>query len=169
MNFNGLCLADTPNVVDIGKERDFTEASGVKHADRITTVDFQSAYPGGNNVAATFDRTLAYARGAAQAQEMLLHGGDIFPRPVISPLGTFPEGGRNWESFGPDPYLNGELVGPTIEGIQNQGIVATAKHYIMNEQEHFRYTMESDENGFNITESISANVDDRTMHELYLW
>ena len=100
---------------------------------------------------------------------MLLHGGDIFARPVIGPLGTFPEGGRNWESFGPDPYLSGEFAAAHVKGIQDQGIIATAKHYIANEQEHFRFVTEALQNGFDITESISANVDDRTMHEVYLW
>lgn len=135
----------------------------------LKAVDFQSAFPGGHNTAATFDRKLAYARGAAMGREMLLHGGDIFLRPVVAPLGTFTEGGRNWEGFGPDPYLGGELVAPTIEGIQKQGIVATAKHYLAYEQEHFRLVSEAAVNGFDIAESISSNVDDRTMHELYLW
>lgn len=101
--------------------------------------------------------------------EMLLHGGDIFLRPVVGPLGTFTEGGRNWEGFSPDPYLSGELVAPTITGIQGQGIVATMKHYLAYEQEHFRLVSEATANGFNISESLSSNVDDRTMHELYLW
>lgn len=132
-------------------------------------VDFQSAFPGGHNAAATFDRKLNYARGAAMGREMLLHGGEVFLRPVVAPLGTFPEGGRNWEGFGPDPYLSGELVAPTIEGIQDQGIVATAKHYLAYEQEHFRLVSEAALNGFDIAESLSSNVNDRAMHELYLW
>lgn len=103
------------------------------------------------------------------AKEMLLHGGDVFLRPVVGPLGTFTEGGRNWEGFSPDPYLSGELVAPTITGIQDQGIVATMKHYLAYEQEHFRLVSEAEVNGFDIAESLSSNVDDRTMHELYLW
>lgn len=43
------------------------------------------------------------------------------------------------------------------------------KHYIGNEQEHFRQAPEAAGYGFNITESISANMDDTTLHELYLW
>ena len=120
-------------------------------------------------MAATFDRNLAYARGAAMGKEMLLHGGDVFLRPVVGPLGTFTEGGRNWEGFSPDPYLSGELVAPTVTGIQYQGIVATMKHYLAYEQEHFRLVSEAEVNGFDIAESLSSNVDDRTMHELYLW
>jgi hypothetical protein len=44
----------------------------------------------------------------------------------------------------------------TIQGIQDSGVIACAKHYVMNEQEHYR-------------DYIHANVDDKTMHELYLW
>jgi beta-glucosidase len=44
----------------------------------------------------------------------------------------------------------------TIQGIQSRGVIACAKHYILNEQEHYR-------------NSISVKIDDRTLHELYLW
>lgn len=47
--------------------------------------------------------------------------------------------------------------------------MATAKHYIANEQEHFRQYPEAAGFGFNITDDLSSNIDDRTMHELYLW
>lgn len=50
-----------------------------------------------------------------------------------------------------------------------KGVVATAKHLVGNEQEHFRQVGESANYGFNITESMSSNIDDRTIHELYLW
>ena len=76
--------------------------------------------------------------------------------PVGGPLGKNPEGGRNWESFGPDPYLSGIAMGLTIEGMQSSGVQATAKHFILNEQELNR-------------NSMSSNIDDRTIHELYLW
>lgn len=61
------------------------------------------------------------------------------------------------------------MFGQTIQGIQSSGVMATAKHYILNEQEHFRQTGESAGFGFNITDALSSNVDDKTMHELYLW
>lgn len=47
--------------------------------------------------------------------------------------------------------------------------MATGKHYIGNEQEHFRQAPEASSFGFNITDSLSTNIDDKTMHELYLW
>ena len=61
------------------------------------------------------------------------------------------------------------MIAPTIQGIQDQGVIACTKHFIGNEQERFRQAPEAQGYGFNITESISANIDDKTMHELYLW
>jgi beta-glucosidase len=64
--------------------------------------------------------------------------------------------GRGWEGFGPDPYLNGEGAYETIMGVQSVGVQACAKHLIANNQEHWKY-------------GLSANVDDRTMHEMYFY
>ena len=89
--------------------------------------------------------------------------------PVSGPLQTYPDGGRNWEGFGPDPVLTGALMAETIKGMQDAGVIATAKHYIMNEQEHFRLVSEANSYGFTIAESLSSNIDDKTLHELYLW
>ena len=46
-----------------------------------------------------------------------------------------PLGGRCFEMFGEDPFLTARLVVPSVIGIQSQGIIATAKHYIDNDQE----------------------------------
>jgi beta-glucosidase-like glycosyl hydrolase len=89
--------------------------------------------------------------------------------PVAGPLGRAPEGGRIWEGFAADPVLTGIAMAETIKGIQDNGIIASAKHFIGNEQEHFRQVSEAAHNGFNISETLSSNIDDRTLHELYLW
>ena len=47
------------------------------------------------------------------------------------PLGRMPAGGRNWEGFGTDPYLQGVAAAETIKGIQSSGVIATAKHFIL--------------------------------------
>ena len=65
--------------------------------------------------------------------------------------------------------MTGALIAPTIQGIQSQGVMACTKHFIANEQEHFRQVGESIGNGYNITKTLSSNIDDKTMHELYLW
>ncbi|KAF9692889.1 hypothetical protein EKO04_009060 [Ascochyta lentis] len=93
-------------------------------------------------------------------------GAHVALGPVIGALGRSPFAGRNWEGFSPDSYLSGVLVEETIHGIQSAGVQACAKHYIVNEQEIQRNP--SVVNGTTI-EAVSSNVDDKTMHETYLW
>ena len=66
---------------------------------KILPADFNSVFPAGVNVAATFDRGLAQARGQAMGAEHQMKGTDVQLGPVAGPLGRSPEGGRNWEGF----------------------------------------------------------------------
>jgi beta-glucosidase len=75
--------------------------------------------------------------------------------------------GSNWEGFSPDPYLAGWAMRETVKGVQDAGVIATAKHFILNEQEHFRGP--GDVSGYPLLPAMSSNLDDRTMHEIYLW
>ncbi|KAI1823530.1 glycoside hydrolase family 3 protein [Xylaria intraflava] len=145
----GLCMQDSP--------------LGIRFA------DYASAFSSGQTVAATFDRGLMYRRGQAMGEEHKGKGVNVALGPVAGPLGRAPEGGRNWEGFSPDPYLTGVGISETIKGIQDAGVIACAKHFILNEQEHFRQVGEAQGFGYNITETLSSNIDDKTMHELYLW
>jgi beta-glucosidase len=76
-------------------------------------------------------------------------------------------GGRVWEGFGPDPYLAGVAMNSTVAGTQAAGVQNSSKHYIANEQETQRQFSTSS-NG-TLINSASSNVDDRTLHELYIW
>ncbi|KAH7104209.1 glycoside hydrolase superfamily [Auriculariales sp. MPI-PUGE-AT-0066] len=134
ISFPGLCLEDGP--------------LGIRFADKV------SAFPAGVNAAATFNRALIKQRGVAIGEENRAKGVNIVLGPAMN-IARVPQAGRNWECFGADPYLSGEAAYQTIQGIQSQGVQANAKHYINNEQEHFR-------------DSSSSNVDDRTQHEVYL-
>jgi beta-glucosidase len=140
-----------------------------KYTNGMSAADYNSGFPAGVNVAATWDKRLAYQRGVAMGEEHRDKGVDVQLGPVAGPLGKFPDGGRNWEGFAPDPVLTGVMMAETIKGIQDAGVIACAKHFIGNEQEHFRQAGEAQGYGYNITESVSANIDDKTMHELYLW
>lgn len=64
---------------------------------------------------------------------------------IAGPLGRIPQQGRNWEGFSPDPYLTGIMFEESIKGIQSAGVMATAKHFIAYEQEHFRLPYDSAE------------------------
>ena len=68
------------------------------------------------------------------------------------------------QGFGTDPYLQGIAAAQTIKGIQEEGIIATIKHFIGNEQEHFRQSWE-----WGLPNAMSSNMDDRTLHEMYGW
>ncbi|KAF3769516.1 family 3 glycoside hydrolase [Cryphonectria parasitica EP155] len=161
----GLCVGNTGSVPRLGIRSLCMQDSplGVRFADWV------SAFPSGQTTAATWSRDLMYRRGLAMGQEHKGKGVDVQLGPVAGPLGRSPEGGRNWEGFSVDPVLTGVGMAETIKGIQSVGVVATAKHFIGNEQEHFRQEPEAVGYGFNITESISSNIDDKTLHELYVW
>ncbi|KAH9900446.1 glycoside hydrolase family 3 protein [Xylariomycetidae sp. FL2044] len=149
LGLRSLCLQDSPLGVRFG--------------------DYASAFPSGQTVAASFDRSLMYQRGKAMGEEHKGKGINVMLGPVAGPIGRTATGGRNWEGFSPDPYLTGVGMTETVKGIQDAGVIACAKHFIGNEQEHFRQVGESQDRGYNITETLSSNIDDKTMHELYLW
>ncbi|KAL3458851.1 glycoside hydrolase superfamily [Aspergillus heterothallicus] len=147
LSFDGLCIQDGP--------------LGVRFSDYV------SVFPAGINVGAAWDRKLTYTRGQQIGAEFKAKGVHVAMAPVAGPLGRSPWGGRDYEGFSPDPYLTGELFGLTVTAIQSSGVQACPKHYIGNEQETQRSST-TDANGVT-TEALSSNIDDRTMHELYLW
>lgn len=111
-----------------------------------------------------------YERGVAMAEEFKAKGSHVILGPVAGPLGRSAYAGRNWEGFSNDPYLSGIAMEQTIHGHQDTGVQACAKHWIGNEQEVQRNPI-YDKNVTTVkTEgALSSNLDDRTMHELYMW
>ncbi|KAI0406452.1 beta-glucosidase M [Xylaria palmicola] len=143
MNFTGLCLTDA--------------GQGVR------ATDFVSGFPSGIHVGASWNKVLARNRAESMGLEFRVKGANIALGPVVGPLGRVVRGGRNWEGFSVDPYLCGALAAETVRGIQSQGVITSTKHFIGNEQESYRNPTGGD------TEAVSSNIDDKTMHELYLW
>ena len=80
----------------------------------------------------------------------------------MGPQGRSAYSGRNWEGFSPDPYLSGIAFAASVEGLQDAGVQATAKHYLLNEQEILRNPVFNPDGTLQF-ESISSNVDDRTI------
>ncbi|KAJ5612744.1 hypothetical protein N7510_005938 [Penicillium lagena] len=144
MNFPSLCLQDGP--------------LGLRYAENIT------AFPAGITTGATWNRKLMWARGFAMGLEAKLKGVNVLLGPSMGALGMMPAGGRNWEGFGSDPILQGVAAAETIRGIQRNGVMATAKHFVLNEQEHFRQP-----NAWGIPSALSSNIDDRALHEVFIW
>ena len=98
-----------------------------------------------------------------------IKGVDIVVTPQISPLGRFPEGGRNWESFGSDACLTGEFINLKVRGVRDNNLLIMTRRFIANEQERFPWSPEALGDKFVINDRLSANFDDLTMHESYLW
>ncbi|KAJ9634467.1 hypothetical protein H2204_006292 [Knufia peltigerae] len=147
LGFNGLCLQDGPLA--------------------IRQATYASVFPAGLTTAASWDRGLMNLRGIYLGAEFKGKGAHVALGPVVAPLGRAAYGGRNWEGFSPDPYLTGVAAEETIMGMQQSGIQACLKHFIGYEQETQRNPSLSPDN---VTiESVSSNIDDRTLHELYLW
>ncbi|RPA86838.1 putative beta-glucosidase L [Ascobolus immersus RN42] len=151
VDFPGMCLQDGP--------------VGVRKTQNATV------YPAGVTTAATFDRELMYMRSRAMGLEYRTKGINVALAPAIGALGRSPNAGRNWEGFGPDPYLCGIGGAESVRGLQDEGVIATAKHWVANEQERYRLVIENII-GFNsgpILYSISSNVPPRALRELYEW
>ncbi|KAI7527526.1 putative beta-glucosidase, partial [Hortaea werneckii] len=70
--------------------------------------------------------------------------------------------------FSNDPYLSGQLIAPTVTGIQ-ESVIACVKHWLFNEQETNRNPFAFGFLGYFGNQAVSSNVDDRTTHELYMW
>lgn len=148
VGFPGLCLQDGP--------------LGVRFADHV------SVFPAGITVASSWDRLLMERRGRALASEMRAKGVNVALGPAVLG-GRLAAAGRAWEGFGSDPYLAGVAVGRTVRGIQAQGVVACAKHWLANEQEQFRRPDEAKAQGWPVLDSISANIGGRALREIYAW
>ncbi|CAG8187863.1 unnamed protein product [Penicillium olsonii] len=144
VKFPSLCLQDGP--------------LGLRYVHNIT------AFPAGVTTGATWNRELMQQRGFALGNEARLKGVNVVLGPSMGPMGLMPAGGRNWEAFGSDPVLQGVAAAETIRGIQRNGVMATAKHFVGNEQEHFRQSFE-----WGLPEALSSNMDDRVLHEVFAW
>ncbi len=111
-------------------------------------------FPATISLAATWDRNLAHQMGVAIAREVRAIGRHMLLAPGIN-IHRTPLCGRTFEYFSEDPYLTKELAIPLVKGIQGEGIGACIKHYAANNQEIDRRTS-------------SSEVDERTLHEIYL-
>lgn len=111
-------------------------------------------YPSGVAAAATWDRDLIHKMGISLGKDSRARGVHILLGPGAN-IYRSPLCGRNFEYFGEDPYLAGEIASSYIKGVQSQNVLACIKHFAGNNQEWARH-------------SVSTDVDVRTLHEIYL-
>ena len=113
-----------------------------------------TALPSAIAVAASFDPKVAAAFGGVIASEMNALALHVFEAPGVN-LARLPILGRNFEYFGEDPYLAGTMATAETREVQAHGLIAMLKHFVANEQETNRMT-------------IQETVDHQTLRELYL-
>ncbi|EGG12872.1 family 3 glycoside hydrolase [Melampsora larici-populina 98AG31] len=153
----GRCVGETGTIPRMG----FNQPICLQDAPvGVRYTDLASYFPAEISVAATFDRGLMRKRGIALGAEFAGKGVNVALAPMMN-LMRAPESGRNWEGFGADPFLSGIGSVETILGMQSQNVSACAKHYLGNEQEHYR--------GGSASTASSSNMDDRTLREVYGW
>ncbi len=120
-----------------------TDASlGVTNPRNARPGDTATALPSGLAVASTWDADLAHEAGAMVGDEAAKKGFNVLLGGGMN-LVRDPRCGRNFEYLGEDPLLAGVLSGEAIRGTQSQGIIATAKHFVLNDQETGRHVVNS--------------------------
>jgi len=113
-----------------------------------------TAYPAGILTASTWNRDVIYRIGEALGRDARARGVNVLLAPGVD-IYRAPMCGRNFEYFGEDPYLSGEVAAAYIRGVQDQGVVATVKHFAANNQEYDR-------------NNVSSDMSERTLQEIYL-
>jgi len=113
-----------------------------------------TAYAGGVALAASWDPDLARKIGESLGRDARARSVNFLLGPGVN-IARSPVNGRNFEYLSEDPFLNSALDVPFIQGVQSQGVIATVKHYDLNNSEYNRHY-------------IDAEVDERTMREIYL-
>lgn len=112
-----------------------------------------TAFPSGIAMGASFNPDLVRRAAQGMARDAKARGRYMLLGPCVNLLRT-PFGGRNFESYGEDPVLASKLAAAFVEGVQAEGVVASVKHFALNEQEHDRY-------------NIDARADERTLREIH--
>ncbi|QHC65746.1 glycosyl hydrolase [Rathayibacter sp. VKM Ac-2759] len=110
--------------------------------------------PSATALSSSWDRSIAKRYGAAAAVEARRKDVDVVLGPTIN-LHRSPLGGRHFEGFSEDPVLTADLAAAYVSGVQENGVGATPKHYIANDSETDRFT-------------VDVRVGDRALRELYL-
>lgn len=113
-----------------------------------------TALPAPIALAASWDPQLSYTYGQIAGEEARSLSNNLLEAPDVN-IARVPQGGRTFEGYGEDPYLDSRIAVGTIEGIQSTGVMANVKHYVANNQETNRG-------------SINEIVAERPLHEIYM-
>jgi beta-glucosidase len=116
--------------------------------------DTSANVPSPTALAATWDEARIERLGRLLAAECRRKSVDVLLAPTVN-LHRTPYGGRHFECFSEDPLLTGRIGVAYVRGLQSEGVGATVKHFVANDSETERFTLDAD-------------VDERVLRELYL-
>ena len=119
----------------------------------IGTKGKSTAYPATVTLAATWNENLAYQYGKALGRDCRARNINVILGPAVN-IYRAPMCGRNFEYMGEDPYLTSRICVGYIKGVQDQGVMATVKHFVANNSDYDR-------------NNISNDIDERTLNEIY--
>ncbi len=141
-----LVMSDGPHGVRMEHGRDWVQDND--------GTDSATYLPVGVALASTWNPDLGYQFGSVLGSEANFRGKDVILGPGICIIRT-PLNGRNFEYMSEDPYLISQMAPEYIKGVQDQGVAACVKHYIANNQETQRG-------------SIDVEMSERAFREIYL-
>src|SRR5688572_23308966 len=142
LGLGSICLTDGPHGVRKAAGTDFTNSAPA------------TCFPTASALACSWDTELVREVGEALGREAQALDVQVLLGPGIN-MKRSPLCGRNFEYFSEDPTLAGRLAAAHVMGVQSQGVGACLKHFAANNQEFERPT-------------TNSNVDERTLHEIYL-
>lgn len=146
-----VLLCDGPHGARVVKD---TDPDGEAPYTMMGEMSPSTAFPCEATMAATWNTELLRQAGEAMGEECRALGVGVLLGPGLDHKRS-PLGGRNFEYYSEDPLLSGKLAASFVKGVQSKGVGACLKHYVLNDQETRRTT-------------VNVEVDDRALWEIYL-